>query len=93
MFTSGILIPTKIIFCIEYNDKTLCDECINQFNVNKDFEANKNELKRKAPFEFGHRILYIEERIFFKFSYLFVSDILFFSSVYLIYVRFFSPRV
>ena len=33
----------------------------NQFEENKESEANLNLLKRKAPDEFGHTLLYFEE--------------------------------
>ena len=31
--------------CNKCNDKIFCDECKNQFNEKKDFEANINLLK------------------------------------------------
>ena len=48
-------------FCNECNDKISCDECINQYNEKKDFEANLMELKRQAPIKFGHLLPYIKE--------------------------------
>ena len=52
-FDSGIIIPTKMIFCIECNDKKLCNIFSIQINENKEFEANLNEIKRHTPNEFG----------------------------------------
>ena len=48
-------------FCIECNDKNLCDECIIQYNKKKDFEAILNELKRQAPIDFGPMLPYVKE--------------------------------
>ena len=48
-------------FCDECTDKTMCDECDNQVNENKEFEANLNLLKRKAPSQFGHKPPYFKE--------------------------------
>ena len=42
-FDSGIIIPTKMRFCNEYNDRKMCDISNNQINENKEFEANINE--------------------------------------------------
>ena len=52
-FDSGIIIPKKMRFCNECNDKEMCNKCNNQINENKEFEANLNELKRHPPTEFG----------------------------------------
>ena len=52
-FNSGVIIPTKMRFCIECNDKRIFDKCKNQVNENKEFEAILNELKRHIPNEFG----------------------------------------
>ena len=53
-FDSGIIIPVKMRFCNECNDRKMCDKCNNQINEIKEFEANLNELKRHRPNEFGH---------------------------------------
>ena len=53
-FDSGIIIPTKMRLCNECVDRKMCDNCNNQINENKEFEANLNELKRHPPIEFGH---------------------------------------
>ena len=53
-FDHGIIIPTRMRFCDECNDKKVCDKCNNQINENKEFEANLNELKRHPPNDFGH---------------------------------------
>ena len=39
-FDSGIIIPTKMRFCNESNDRKMCDKCNNQITENKEFEAN-----------------------------------------------------
>ena len=57
-FDSGIVIPKKMRFCNECNDKKLCDKCNYQINENKEFEANLNELIRHPRNEFGHMLPY-----------------------------------
>ena len=57
-FDSGIIIPAKMRFCNECNDKKMCDKCNNQINENKEFQANLNLLKRKAPNEFVYMLPY-----------------------------------
>ena len=57
-FDSGIIIPTKMRFCKECNDKKLCNKCNNQINENEEIETNLNELKRHPPNEFGHMLPY-----------------------------------
>ena len=50
--------------CNECKDGILCEECINQVNENKDFQANLNSLERQAPNEFGHMLLYCKVFIY-----------------------------
>ena len=57
-FDSGIIIPSKMRFCNECNDKKMCNKCKNQVNENKEFEANLNELKRHPANEFVHMLPY-----------------------------------
>ena len=57
-FDNGIIIPVKMRFCNECNDKKLCDKCNNLINENKEFETNLNELKRHPPNEFCHLLPY-----------------------------------
>ena len=57
-FNSGIIIPVKMRFCNESNDRKVCEKCNNLINENKEFEANLNELKRLPPNEFGHMLPY-----------------------------------
>ena len=57
-FDNGIIIPTKMRFCNECNNKKMCYKCNIQINENKEFEANLNLLKRKAPNEFGYMLPY-----------------------------------
>ena len=45
LFDSGIIIPTKMRFCNECNDRKMCNKCNNQINENKEIAANLNELK------------------------------------------------
>ena len=61
-FDSVIIIPTKMRFCNECNDKKMCNKCNNQINENKKFEANINELKRHQPNDFGHMLLYYKKK-------------------------------
>ena len=55
-FYSGIIIPTKMKFCNECNDKKMCNKRNNQVNKNKEFEAKLNELKRHPPDDFGRML-------------------------------------
>ena len=57
-FDSGIIIPTKMRFCNECDDKKVCNKCNDQIKENKEFEANLGLLKRKAPNEFGYMLPY-----------------------------------
>ena len=57
-FDSGIIIPTKMRFCNECNDKKMRNKCNNQIDENKEFEAILNELKRHPPNGFGHMLPY-----------------------------------
>ena len=57
-FNNGVIIPTKMRQCIACKDGILCATCNNQINENKEFEANLNWLKRKAPNIFGYRLPY-----------------------------------
>ena len=61
LFNSGVVIQAKMRFCNKCKDKTLCDECNNQVNENKDFEAILNLLKRQAANEFGHICPYFKD--------------------------------
>ena len=45
-------------FCIECDDKKLCNKCSNQVNENKEFEANLNEIKRHPANEFSYMLPY-----------------------------------
>ena len=55
---SGLIIPAKMRFCNECNDLKMCDKCNNQINEIREFEANLNLLKRKAPKKFRHMLPY-----------------------------------
>ena len=57
-FNNGVIIPTKMRQCNECKDGILCVTCNNKINENKEFEANLNLLKRKAPNEFGYMLPY-----------------------------------
>ena len=57
-FDSGIIIPKKMRFCNECNDRKMCDKCNHQINENEEFEAILNEIKRHPANEFGHMLPY-----------------------------------
>ena len=57
-FNTGIIIPIKTRRCDKSNEKILCDECNNQGNQNKNFEANLNLIKRDVLKQFGHMFFY-----------------------------------
>ena len=59
-FNIGIVIPVETRRCDECKGEIFCDDCSNQVNENKQFEANLNVLKREAPNEFGCKLPYIE---------------------------------
>ena len=59
-FVSGMIIPMKMRFCNECNNKKICNKCKNQIKENKEFKANLNELKGHPPNDFGHMLLYHE---------------------------------
>ena len=44
--------------CNECKGEILCDDCNNQVNENKKFEANLSLLKRVIPNEVGHMLPY-----------------------------------
>ena len=44
--------------CNACKDGILCITCNNKTNEKKEFEANLNLLKRKAPNEFGYMLPY-----------------------------------
>ena len=48
----------KSDFVMNVMIKTVCNNCNNQINENKDFEANLKVLKRHPPNEFGHMLHY-----------------------------------
>ena len=48
-FDNGIFIHTKNRFCNECKVQKMCDNCNNQINENKEFEANLNEKKDTLP--------------------------------------------
>ena len=58
LLISGVVIPAKIRFCNECNDKIVCDRCNNQGNKNEEFEANRIVLKRQAPNHVGDMLPY-----------------------------------
>ena len=57
-FNNGVIIPTKMRQCNACKDGILCVTCNNRINESKEFEANLNLLKRKAPNEFGYMLPY-----------------------------------
>ena len=60
-FDSGIIIPTGLRFYNERNDLKMCNKCNKKINENKEFEANLNELKQHAPYEFGYILPYYKK--------------------------------
>ena len=60
-FNNGFIISTKMRRCDICNDKLICEDCNNQDNENKEFEANLNLLKRNAPNEFGDILPFYKE--------------------------------
>ena len=60
-FNNGVLIPTKLRFCTEFNDKKMCNNCNNQSIETKEFEANLKKLKRHASYDFGYMFSYYKE--------------------------------
>ena len=55
-FNYGVIVPTKMRQCNACKDGILCVTFNNKINENKEFEANLNLLKRKAPNEFGYML-------------------------------------
>ena len=47
-FYNGFMIPTKMRFCNEGNEKRLFIRCSNQYKESKEFEANLNLIKGQA---------------------------------------------
>ena len=48
-FNSGVVVPLTRKLCNERTEKLSSNRCNNQFNENREFEANLNELKTQAP--------------------------------------------
>ena len=42
-FDSGKIMPTRMRFCNECNNKKICNKCNDQSNENKDFDGNLND--------------------------------------------------
>ena len=61
-FTNGIIRAVKTRRCDESQNGIICTTCNNQVNENKEFEANLNLLKRKAPNEFGQVLPYFKNK-------------------------------
>ena len=60
-FKSGMIIPTKMRFCNEFNYKGNCTNCNKLVNENQEFEASFNLLQRRAANEFGQLLPYFKE--------------------------------
>ena len=56
LFSQGVVIPLKMKNCSECKNDILFDNCDKLVKQRKEFAANLNELKRKAPNEFGHML-------------------------------------
>ena len=59
-FHSEIVISTKKRFCIECNDKRVCNKCNIQLNENKEFEANLNLSEWQPPNQFDRMLPYYQ---------------------------------
>ena len=68
---NGIVIPVKMKCCSECRDKIFCDECNNQVDEYKTFEANLNSIKRDVPSQVGHMLPYYILLILLKRIFLF----------------------
>ena len=62
---SDVILTRKMRFCNECNKEKCCDRCNNQNNENKNFEAEKNLLKRQPPNELGHVLTYFKNKMNF----------------------------
>ena len=82
-FDSGKIIPTKMKFCRERDDKKMWKKGFNQINENKEFEANLNEVKRHSYNEFGHMFPYYKNNFNFFVLYHLLHNIVFFFLYYL----------
>ena len=60
-FSSIIIIPTKMRFCIESKNERMGKKFNNLVNESKEFEANLNILKREFANDFGHMLPYFKE--------------------------------
>ena len=58
---NGFIIPTKMRFCNECNDKRMCNRCNNQNIENKEIAANIDLIKRQAPNELSHLLPFFKE--------------------------------
>ena len=63
---NGIVIPVKMRRCNDCKGEILCDDCNNQVNQNKNFEANLNLMKSDIPNEFGHMLPYHKYQVKLK---------------------------
>ena len=59
-FNNGVIIPKRMRFCNESSIEKTCDKCNYIINENKEFKANRSELKRHPPNEFGYLFPYYE---------------------------------
>ena len=55
-FSQGVVIPHEMRKCNQCKKDSLCDNCDELVNQNKEFSANLNELKREPPNNNGHML-------------------------------------
>ena len=60
-----LIYQRKKRFCIECNDKRVCNGCITQSIENKDFDAILSSLKREAPTNLVICLLVLKNRLIF----------------------------
>ena len=60
-FNNGVVIPVKMRRCNNCSGEILCNECNNQVNETREFEAHLTELTRHPPNEFGHMLPYYKQ--------------------------------
>ena len=55
-FSVGVVNPHKRRNCNKCAKDIFCDYCDKLLKQKKEISANLNEVKREAPFEFGHML-------------------------------------
>ena len=55
-FSFVVIFPHTLRCCSECKNISLFDECDKIVNQRKEFSANLNQIKRQAPYQFGHML-------------------------------------